>query len=122
VAGSPDSAIPRISLASWWFLIFPIGCAGIAWMALHDVHLVILGFLDVGYINGFFQALALSGWWLVFCLWLVAVIDLAVRLVSIQRGKAFVSLPGNFGLPAIVLPWLVIVGVVTGLVAGHLFW
>lgn len=91
-------------------------------MAVHGVRLVILGLIDVGYVHGFFPALALSGWWLVFCLWLIAVVDLGVRLLSIQQGRAFVSLPGNFSMPAKLLPWLVIGGVLVGLVAGHFFW
>jgi hypothetical protein len=90
-------------------------------MAMRGVHVVILGW-DAVYIHDFFSALSLSGTWLVFCLWLIAVIDLGVRLYAASQHRSFVALPGNIALPAQWLPWLVIAGVLIGLPVGHFLW
>jgi len=112
---------PYVTKGSWWFLIFPLGCVGIALLAKRGVDVVIFGW-DVVDIHGFFTGLSLSGTWLVFCLWLIAVIDLGVRLYSASQHKPFVALPGNISLPTPWLRWLVIAGFLIGLPVGHFLW
>ena len=106
---------------SWWFLVFPLGCLIDALAAIRGVNITIFG-VDLVYLHGFLPALSLAGWWLVFCLWLIAVIDLALRVTAAGRGRTFVELPGNISFPPQTLPWLVIVGMFFGLLVGHFFW
>jgi len=100
----------------WWFGLLAIGFAAVGVMGFLHTDLVLLRVDTRGTI------LALLGLWLVFCLWIIATFDLAVRLVLLRHGIGFIALPGAFPLPAGALPWLVVGGFIVGLIVGHLAW
>ena len=100
----------------WWFGLLALGLAAVGVMGFLHTDLVVLRVDTRGTI------LSLLGIWLVFCLWILATFDLAVRLVLLRQGIGFIALPGAFLFPARVLPWLVIAGFIAGLVVGHLAW
>lgn len=100
----------------WWFGLLVLGFAAVGIMAFESTDLGILRVDSRG------TVLSLLGLWLVFCLWILASFDLAVRLVLLKRGIGFIALPGAFRWPSRLLPWLVLAGFVPGLIVGHLLW
>jgi hypothetical protein len=101
----------------WWsFGLLALGFAGVGVMGFLHTDLVILRLDTRGTI------LSLLGLWLVFCLWILATFDLAVRLVLLRHGIGFIALPGAFHFPTRFLPWLVVAGFIAGLIVGQLAW